>query len=71
MVRHGKKKKRPEISVRTPDPELKQRLERVAKKIARPMAQIVRDGVLRELNDIEAHHPAFTQSEPTPAVQEA
>jgi len=64
MVR--KKKKRPEISVRTPDPELKKRLIRVAGAISRPMAQIVRDGILRELNDIETNHPKFANHSPKP-----
>lgn len=60
MVKKRKKKKRPEISVRTPDPALKERLERVAKEISRPMAQIVRDGVTRELNELETNHPFYT-----------
>lgn len=49
------------VRLRKSDGPFLSRLRRVARKADRPISQIVRDGTKRELDDIEANHPAFNR----------
>lgn len=62
MATKSKKRKTPRympVRVRPQDRPLLDELNEVAEKIDRPMSQIVRDGIRRELKDIKANHPAY------------
>jgi hypothetical protein len=62
MTVKSKKKKTPRylpVRVRPQDRPLLDELNEVSVKIDRPMAQIVRDGIRRELKDIKESHPAY------------
>jgi hypothetical protein len=61
-VTKKKKRKTPRylpVRVRPEDQPLLERLRRVSEKIDRPMSQITRDGIRRELDDIETNHPEY------------
>lgn len=62
MATNSKKRKTPRylpVRVRDTDKPLLKELREVADKIDRPMSQICRDGIRRELADIKTNHPKY------------
>lgn len=65
MATKIKKRKTPRylpVRVRPQDKALLDDLKEVAEKIDRPMSQICRDGIRRELADIKANHPIYQEA---------
>lgn len=65
MTAKSKKKKTPRylpVRVRPQDRPLLDDLNDVSTTIDRPMAQIVRDGIRREIAEIKATHPAYAST---------